>query len=100
MLLTNLNFVAVSDLDSKRIKFADRDYRLSNVRCCSYDPPRIEGFVNGWNTNEPVGPFVVHLRDRSSLDTTIYTAIYRQLEEEVTARMNGTKFGPIDLIVN
>jgi hypothetical protein len=94
----NMKYKAMSDLDSQRIKFAERNYRLTHLQC-SIDPPVIAGLVHDFERNSPVEPFVIHLRDRSFLDTTIYTAIYRPLEEEVTSRMNGPKTGTIHLTV-
>ena len=91
--------LACEDIDRYPFNVMGREFRLLYMRCDT-DSRTIRGFVNDWNDDKRFESFTIHLGDGTLFDTTIHTAIYRELKQRVESRMRDPRIvGEIELYV-
>lgn len=91
--------LACEDFDRYPFNVMGREFRLLYMSCDT-DSRTIKGFVNDWNEDRRFASLTIHLEDDALFDTTIHTAIYRDLKQHVESRMRDPRIvGEIELYV-
>ena len=92
--------LACEDIDHYPFNVMGREFSLLYISCDT-DSRTIKGCVNDWNEDRRFASLTIHLDNDTLYNTTIHTAIYRDLKQQIESRIRDSRIvGEIELYVS